>query len=276
MTTFALAILVRNQASGLLQTLRALDKNEFDEILILDDASSQDITYLVQDACQQLNLTNVKLFRSEENIGTFENLKRSFWLANSDYVTTMAAEDTLVTGFVDRLRTHIESKNRKIVYVPLIQGVTRGSNLEVGRPQFTENPILDFLLLRNRNLSHGGGATYPRLKVLQSNVMQVSTFNLVEDWLVFYLLAESGFRLRAVEEVLYIHEVDSSKSAKAVRSERHVLYESEIRRLILNRRLGLRLRLIVFLHGFLRRARRLFSFLQGRRGAIKIERDYKC
>ena len=275
MTTFALAILVRNQASGLIQTLQALDRNEFDEILILDDASSEDITHVVLEVCQELNLTNVKVFTSKENIGTFENLKRGFKLANSDFVTTMAAEDTLVPGFVDRLRSYIQSKDKKSVYVPLIQGVTPGGTLEIGRPQFSQNPIRDFLRLRNGNLSHGGGATYPRLKVLESNISQVSTFNLVEDWLIFYLLAESGFRFRTIEEVLYIHQVDISQSAKAIRSERHERYETEIRRLILDRRLGMKLGLLVFSQKLLRHVKRLFAFFRGQNAFDKVAGEYK-
>ncbi len=264
MPTFALAILVRNQPLGVIRTLQALNNTEFNEILILDDASSEDITLLVQETCQQLNLPKVNIFKSKENIGTFENLKRSFQLANSDFVTTMAAEDILAEGFVSKIQKFVKNKDEKTVYVPFIQSVAFGSKLEVGRPQFSQNPIRDFLRLRYRNLSHGGGATYPRLMVLQSRIWQVSTFNLVEDWLVFYLLAESGFRFRTIEEVLYSHDVDISDSANAVRSDRHELYEKEIRRIIQDRRLGVKLSLLVFLQKLLHGSKWVIAYCRSR------------
>lgn len=273
MTTFALAILVRNQASGLIRTLQALNRNEFDEILILDDASSEDITQIVLEVCQDLNLEGVKVFTSQKNIGTFENLKRGFQLANSDFVTTMAAEDFLVPGFVSKLRTYVQSKDKKVVYVPFIQGVSIEGRLDIGKPQFSQNPLRDFLRLRNGNLSHGGGATYPRLKVLESSISQVSTFNLVEDWLMFYLLSESGFRFRTIEEVLYIHQVDVSQSAKLVRSNRHKRYEMEIRRLILNRRLGIKLRMLVSLQRFFQLGKNLIAFFRGQNTLFKRKGD---
>ena len=261
MTTFALVILVRNQALGLVRTLQALDHTEFDEILILDDASSDDITPYVEEVCQQIHLPEVKIFKSLENIGTFENLKRGFWLANSDFVTTMAAEDTLVPGFIHRLHSHIGPLEEKTVYVPSIQGIANGKVISTSTAQFSQNSARDFLRLRIRNLSHGGGATYPRLKVVQSKISEVSTFNLVEDWLVFYLLAESGFRFHTINEVLYTHEVDTSDSATLIRSERHLFFEKEIREIILSRKIGVRLTLLVHLQKSLHRTKWFLSFI---------------
>jgi len=273
--SFALVILVRNQALGLVQTLRALDNTDFDEILILDDASSDEISSLVQEVCQQINLPNLKIFKSEENIGTFENLKRGFELANSDFVTTMAAEDKLVNDFVKKLQNYIGHKDQKIVYVPSIQRNSLNQILGISTPQFAQNFFRDFLRLRERNLSHGGGATYPRLKVLQSNISHVSTFNLVEDWLIFYLLAESGFRFRTIPDVMYIHEVDLSKTANLDRFQRHQRFELDIRRIILARKLRIRLRLLVSLQKIFHRIKIIRYSITNRRPSLKQDRGRK-
>ncbi len=263
MATFTLLILVRNQIPGLLRTLHALDHTQFDEILILDDASSDDITPYVEEVCKQIHLPVVKIFTSPQNIGTFENLKRGFWLATSDYVTLMAAEDILVPDFVQKLQSYIGCTGEKIVYVPSIQGIANGNVISTSTPQFSQNPLRDFLRLRIRNLSHGGGATYPRLKVVQSNLSQVSTFNLVEDWLIFYLLAESGFRFRTIKEVLYNHEVDLSDSATLARSERQQVFEREIREIILGRKIGVKLTLLVLLQKLYNRIQSFPAFFLG-------------
>ena len=86
---------------------------------------------------------------------------------------------------------------------------------------------------------------------------EFAVFNLVDDWLVFYLLSESGFKLSKVQETLYFHAVSESLSDIAKRKVRQREFENEIRNIINGRKLGRSLKIAIFIHKILRKAKSL-------------------
>ena len=165
MPSFALAILTHNQASELERTLMSLKGSAFDEILILDDCSDSDPTSLVNRLKGSLGFANIQVHLSEVNIGTFENVKRAFSIAKSDFVTLMSADDCLAPEYLSVMQKFATKASKSRVFVPIMRPKSGTSMVSKGVPRFSKFRILNFLRLREFNLSHGGGAIYPRVRV---------------------------------------------------------------------------------------------------------------
>jgi glycosyltransferase involved in cell wall biosynthesis len=259
MPSFALAILNRNQASELERTLKSLRGCSFDEILILDDFSDEDPTILVEQLKSALGFADIHVHLSTSNIGTFENVKRAFVLAKSDFVTLMSADDVLSPSYLLSMQRYAVNVRKSRVFVPVVQVTFDGFWKSQSHPEFSRFRILDFVRLRKFNLSHGGGAIYPRVAVCNSKLYEIKAYNLVDDWLVYYLLSESGFKLIKVKDVLYFHEVGEALSDIEQRKARHRYYEQHILEIINNRKLNLKMRIAVWVYNSVSRAKRKVS-----------------
>jgi hypothetical protein len=235
MPTCALVILTRNSFDELYFTLNKMVQilPFFSEIIISDDAS--DLENIREFELNKERLPcKIKMVSSATNIGTFENLKQSFKISKSDFLCFMSAGDYLDANFPVLINKLSLDVGKKIAYVPALKEFSNESdqNPVISVPRFSGFRMLDGLLLATENLSHGGGAIYPRKQVLASKVFQMETFQLMEDYLVWILLNSSGFSVHVIPHVAYFHNLNEISGTHS-RSERNLGYLKKTHHLML-------------------------------------------
>jgi glycosyltransferase involved in cell wall biosynthesis len=223
--TISLAILTRNTSNALRTTLIEMQDfiEHFNELIICDDASGESEIDAIHKICEKFRL-KVTVLTCRENIGTFENLKRAFVNSAGDFTCFMSAGDALTADYLHKILRLPLNSSKKVAYVPKKQEIFENNRGDVYTPKFTGFRKLDGIVLARHNLSHGGGAIYPTKLVLNSRVFKVSGFQLMEDYLIWVLLNQSGFKIKRIDDVLYLHRTDSSANlqAREVRNQRYL------------------------------------------------------
>jgi len=226
MPTCSLVILTRNSFDDVDFTLNKMLHilPFFEEVIISDDASDSESRRKFELSAESLPC-KIKMVSSAENIGTFENLKQSFKNSESDFLCFMSAGDYLDESYPELVQKLQLNSRKRIAYVPALKQFSSkpDQNPVVSIPRFSGFRRLDGLALATENLSHGGGAMYPRELVLASKVFEVDTFQLMEDYLVWVLLNSSGFSVKVIPRIAYFHNLNEISRSHS-RSERDSEY----------------------------------------------------
>lgn len=77
----------------------------FDEIIFIDDASTDDSLALGEKMLQEL--TNVRILRNKVNLGTERSINRALELCTSDYVMFLSANDIISIHLVNRFKNSV-------------------------------------------------------------------------------------------------------------------------------------------------------------------------
>ena len=98
MSKISIAIPTYNGSKTILETLESLLSQNFDdiEIIVSDDNSSDDT---INKICS-LNDSRIKVYKSSENLGSQQNIRKAYHLCKSPLVFFMAQDDLLADGVI--------------------------------------------------------------------------------------------------------------------------------------------------------------------------------
>ncbi len=205
-STVSLLILTYNQKSFLVKLLESITNQElhFDEIVISDDGSTDGT---IEEIRKVLSSEKIHIVTGP-NIGTFENFKRGVSAVTSKYFTVIAADDDLEPGSSEIIQRYCNVMKRNEIVLPVLKAVADRKETTgiLILPRFTGIQFLDYAFIEFENLSTGGGVIYNTDFVKHSFVFQVEFQNqLMEDWLIFFLLSRSGAKFIPVDDIYYIY-----------------------------------------------------------------------
>lgn len=77
-----------------------------DEIIIVDDASTDSSVDVIEGYCRQHEI--IRLIRNEANRGVEVNINRLLWMASGDYIYLSASDDIVLPGFFEQAMAILE------------------------------------------------------------------------------------------------------------------------------------------------------------------------
>jgi glycosyltransferase involved in cell wall biosynthesis len=107
-----LSIIIPNHNYGqfIAETIACVDAQDYApiELIIVDDASSDNSVEVITEAVKSLELSNVQIITVEENVGKLGAINRALEVVNGSYGMILDADDYVIPGYVTRCIAELE------------------------------------------------------------------------------------------------------------------------------------------------------------------------
>lgn len=203
------------------QHLKVLIKNAlnqttpFDEIIIVDDASTDGSQIEIKDFVAKHPKVRIHFQSNTKNLGVIKNMQRATEIASSDFVFFMSTRiqynTNLVKEFHNCLAQHPEaimisgniklksnSKEDKILILPFPSSVT----------QTTPAMILDQLSVRI--FTFFGGANFLHTKTILKNKFIIDNLHWHADWFLYLMMSLTG-HVAISKKIIATYEVKKNR-----------------------------------------------------------------
>lgn len=193
------------------------------EIVIVNDGSTdsslQEIERLVRASTQCIRLVD-----SAENLGTWRSSGLGFRAARSPFVTFLDGDDEFLPGAIDAISSVIECEDgRRVAWHFSLVRSNSGEDGQVTIP-WAGVPVIDRLLLTYQPYGAHGGLVIAKDRAVDwASFWRPDLYNLQQDWLLHWKLADCGYRVVSLDKPIYRHRLRDTEDVKTLDSQ-HLRY----------------------------------------------------
>lgn len=194
--TIAAVVLNYNNSRTLHRSMSALTNQKvlFDEIIIIDDGSSDDSLEVIHGLTKTLN--NVRIFRNKKNLGVVKCITLSFQKTKSEFIYFMSSQHHYSAGIVATFHNCMRNFPKAVmvsgnISVTEKNGKVQHYKLPFGSAEIISPEMVVSMLEKRVFTFFGGGNIVHRETVLRLNFFH-EALKWHADWYMYLLLSLEG------------------------------------------------------------------------------------
>ncbi len=173
------------------------------EIIVVDDASTDNTINLIKDYFSSNNFTNYQLIKNDINLGATSSFEKGVFNSNGECISFCDQDDIWMHNKLELLKTNIERDNYDIVYS---QSLLLNNNSKTKKLYPQQNLSSDLYIRLQYN--NARGATILVKKEFLMKLIPFSRYDLYDKWIYFNSLIFG--RVGFVKEPLDYYRTHSS------------------------------------------------------------------